>query len=902
MDFRQHVRSHLPALGVRREPEIVDEIAEHLSELYDESRLEGLTHEAALERAHAALPDYAAGFARELRTAAEPLGPIKERLSLWADARRDVRYGLRGLSQTPGFTIAVVLTLALGIGANAVIFSAVDAVLLRPALLHDPDGLVQVYSATADGRSRFSSTSFPNYLDIRDRAGLSDAAAYASISLALDLDEATHRVSGQVVTGNYFELLGIPLQLGRAFLPDEDRRGAPEYVVVLSHRAWQRHFGGDPSIVGRQALINGRAYTVIGVTPQRFTGPVLGQAPEVWVPMALQPEVRPPSAGLRRSLGSSDLLNARDVSWLNIVGRLRESTALETATAGLDVLGPQLAAAYPDANSTRRFHLVPLGEGPGVRTDARPLLLALSVAVLLVLLIACANVSALLIVRALTRQKDVAVRLALGASRGRLVRQWLTESILLALLGAAGALIVAWWAAPLFYGLGLPESVDVSLNVRVLTFTLIAAVTSGLFFGCISVLQALRRDPIATLRDESRGATAGRRALRLRSTFVVVQVALSLVLLVGAALFLRTLQNAYGVDLGYETDQTLLTEINLDVRGYTQNAGQLAYAQILDRIREIPGVAAAAAARVVVLSGGARSTSISTDGQPVERGGGNAITVRTNVVSHGYLETLGIPILRGRDFAASDHASSPPVAVISRSLAGRLWPGMDPIGQTLVRVGSTYEVIGVVPDTVYTTPVEAEPLPFFYSLLAQAYESAVTLHVRTVTDPMETFPAIRRAVREVDPLLALSPPLRLSDVLEETLGQQRMMARLVSIFGALALALAVIGLYGVLAHVVAERRAEIGLRVALGAKPGSILRLVLAQGLRLILVGSLIGVALAIATTRLIEHQLFGIAPTDPATLAVACAVFLAIAAIACIVPARRALRVDPITALRSYS
>jgi predicted permease len=436
-----------------------------------------------------------------------------------------------------------------------------------------------------------------------------------------------------------------------------------------------------------------------------------------------------------------------------------------------------------------------------------------------------------------------------------------------------------------------------------LAFTLIAAVTSGLLFGCISVLQTLRRDTMTTLRDESRGATAGRRAMRLRSTFVVVQVALSLVLLVGAALFLRTLQNAYGVDLGYETDRTLLTEVNLDVRGYSQEAGQLAYAQILDRIREIPGVAAASAARVVVLSGGARTTTISSDGQPVERGGGNAIAVRTNVVSHGYLETLGTSVIRGRDFDGSDRAGSPRVAVVSRSLATRLWPDADPIGKTLVvAVGGTFEVIGVAPDTVYTTPTEADPLPFFYSLLAQSYESAVTLHVRTVTDPMEIYPAIRRLVRDVDPLLALSTPLRLRDVLEETLGQQRMMARLVSIFGALALALAVIGLYGLLAHVVTERQAEIGLRVALGAHPRSILRLVLSQGLRLILIGSLLGVGIAVATTRLIENQLFGIAPTDPVTLVMACALFLAIAAIACIVPARRALRVDPTTALRSYS
>jgi predicted permease len=822
---------------------------------------------------------------------------------MWADTSRDVRDGLRGLARTPGFTVAVVLTLSLGIGANAGIFTAVNAVLLRPPLIDNPDSVVQIYSATADGRSTFSSSSYPNYEDIRDSGTFRAVAGYSSVSLAFDVDGTTHRAAGQIVTGNYFDLIGMPLQLGRGFRPEEDRAGSPEYVVVLSHQAWQRYFDADPAIVGRAALLNGRSYSVIGVAPPGFTGPALGQAPDAWVPMALQPELRPPSAGLRRELGTSFMLNVRQLGWLNLIARLPDGMRHDAAHASLDVLALQLESAYPDSNRGRRFTLVPLGEGPGIRTEARPLLRALAVAVGCLLLIACANVSGLLIVRALARQKDVAVRLALGASRGRLIRQWLTESLLLALFGAGGALLVGWWAAPLFYGFGLPQNIDLRVDGRVLTFTLVAAIASGLVFGCISILQTLRRDTITTLRDASRSVTAGRRAMRLRSAFVVIQVALSLVLLVGAALFLQTLQNAYSVELGYEVDRTLLTEVNLDVRGYSPEAGQLAYSRMLDQIRTIPGVASAAAARVVVLSGAARTTRVSTDGQPIEPvGGANAIDVRTNVVSHGYLDTLGIRVVRGRDFDTTDHAGSPRVTIVSRSLATRLWPGGDPIGEPLVAGGATLQVIGVVPDTVYTTPTETEPLPFFYSLLAQSYESAVTLHVRTVADPLETFTLIRDVVREVDPLLALSAPLRLRDVLEEALGQQRMMARLVSIFGGLAMLLAVIGLYGVLAHVVAERRAEIGVRVALGAKPWSIVRLVLAQGLRLIAVGSVIGVAIAVAASRYIEHQLFGVAPSDPMMVLTACALFLGIATVACVVPALRALRVEPTAALRGYS
>jgi predicted permease len=902
MDFRQHVRAHLPALGIRREPEIVDEIAEHLSELYDDSRREGATHEMALDRAHAALPDYAAGFARELQAASEPLAPVRGRFMPWTDVGGDVRDGIRGLGQTPAFTVAVVVTLALGIGANTVVFSAIDAVLLRPALISDPEGVVQIYSAAADGRSFFQTSSYPNYVDIRESGAFAGVAAFASIPLAFDVDGATHRGAGQVVSGNYFDVLGVALQLGRSFRADEDRAGSPEYVVVLSHQAWRRHFNGDPSIIGRSVVINGTPYSVVGVAPPRFTGPVLGQAPDAWVPMALQPDVRPPSAGLRRNLGTSYMLDVRDLGWLNMVARVPAGGRPEAARASLDVLARQLEAAYQDSNRNRRFTLAPLGEGPGVRTEARPMLHALAMAVLLVLLIACANVSGLLIVRAFTRQKDVAVRLALGASRARLVRQWMTESLLLGLMGAVGAVLIAWWATPLFYTFGLPETIDLGITPRVLTFTFLAAVASGLLFGCISVLQTFRRDAIHALGAESRSSTAGRRATRLRSALVVVQVALSLVLLVGAALFLRTLQNAYGVELGYEVDRTLLTDVNLDVRGYSQTAGQAAYASILDQIRGIPGVAAVAAARVVVLSGAARTVSISADGQPVERGAANAIDVRTNVVSHGYLDTLGVGVIRGRDFDATDHADSPRVAIVSRSLADRLWPDADPIGKPLVGGSTTLEVIGVVPDMVYTTPMETEPLPFFYSLLAQGYESAVTLHVRTVTEPMETFAAIRRVVRDVDPLLALSTPVRLRDVLEGALGQQRMMARLVSIFGGLALLLAGIGLYGVLAHVVAQRRAEIGVRMALGAKPLLVLRLVLGQGLRLVGLGAVIGVAITVAATRYVENQLFGVGPTDPAALVMACALFLVIATPACLLPARRALLVDPSTTLRGSS
>jgi predicted permease len=447
--------------------------------------------------------------------------------------------------------------------------------------------------------------------------------------------------------------------------------------------------------------------------------------------------------------------------------------------------------------------------------------------------------------------------------------------------------------------LGIPDSVELSINTRVLVFTLAAAVVSALIFGCFSVMHTVGNDALGALREASRGTTASVRTARMRSGFVVVQVALSVVLLIGAGLFLRTLQNAYAVDLGYGIERTLLAEINLDLRGYAPEPGQAVHARVLDAIRAIPGVDAAGAARVIMLSGNARTTGLSTDGQPLARDGSNSIGARTNVVSDGYLDAMGIPLVRGRDFRPADSAGSPRVAIVSRSLAERLWPGSDPIGQTLISEGPPFEVVGVIPDVVYLTPLEGDSPGFFLSSLSQNYEAGMTLHVRTVVDPLEVFPTIRQAVRSVDPLLALSTPLRLSEVLARSLGEQRMMARLVVVFGALAFILAVTGLYGVLAHLVLQRRAEIGVRLALGAPPRSVFALIVGQGLKLVVIGLPLGIAGALTATRYVRSQLFGVEPSDPLTFAAVCAIFIAIAVAACAIPARRAIAIDPTIALR---
>ena len=531
----------------------------------------------------------------------------------------------------------------------------------------------------------------------------------------------------------------------------------------------------------------------------------------------------------------------------------------------------------------------------------------------MVLLVACVNVASLLLARAVSREREVAVRIAIGASRARLVRQWLTESVLLGILGSIGALLVTLVGTPLLHTFVIPEAVDLSVNARVLGFTLAVGVGSGLLFGLSPIFQVFRRNTTTPLRAGGGTVTSGAHAARstlMRGAFVIFQVAVSLVLLVGAGLFLRTLSNAYSVELGYQVDQTLVASLNLEARGYFEGgsrgsaSGLAVYEQILSRVEALPGVVAAGAARMTVLSGGARSTAVSTDGRPIEKDNSNALGVRANVVSHRYFETMNIPILRGRPFDMSDGPNTPRVTIVTKSLADRLWPNEDPIGKTLrddSRDASAQlqVIVGVVPDTVYTTTVERERPPTYYLLLAQNYESSVALHVRTASNPVSLVPAIREAVRHVDSQLAVERPQLLRDVLDRTLSRQRMMATLVGLFGALALILAVLGLYGVMAHVAAERTPEIGIRLAVGAQPASIVTLLLGQGLRLLGIGVAIGLTSALLGTRYIEAQLFGVTATDPLTFVGGCVV-LAIAGItASVIPALRAMRIDPIRVLR---
>jgi predicted permease len=820
-----------------------------------------------------------------------------------SDLGRDFRYALRALLRAPAFTATVIATLSLGIGANSVIFSAVNAVLLSDAPVSNPDTLVDVY--TSSGSNLYSNSSYPDYFDLRDSGTFASLAAYSAVSITMDANGQPEPLAGQLVSGNYFEALGITLPFGRALTPDDDQLGAPVRVAVISHALWQRVFHADQSLIGQTIRLNSNPYTLIGVAPRGFVGPLLGVATDVWVPVALQPEVDPPSAAVRRSRGHSRKFDLRGSRGLSMVGRLPSGVGIDQVASRTEVISSRLQAAYPDTNRNRRFTLAPLGEGRGLRVATRPMLRQLVGAVLMVLLVACVNVASLLLARAVSREREVAVRIAIGASRSRLVRQWLTESVLLGILGSIGALLVTRVSTPLLHSFVIPEAVDLSVSTRVLAFTLVVGVGSGLLFGLAPVFQALRPNTTAALRV-SGAVASGARGAWMRGAFVILQIALSLVLLVGAGLFLRTLKNAYSVELGYQVDRTLVASLNLEARGYFEggprgsDAGSAVYEQILSRIEALPDVVAAGAARMTVLSGAARSTAVSTDGRPIEKDNSNALGVRGNTVSRRYFETMNIPILRGRPFTTSDGPKTPRVTIVTKSLADRLWPDEDPIGKALRDESTQVQVIvGVVPDTVYTTTLERERPPTYYLPLAQNYESGVALHVRAASNPMSLVPAIRDAVRQVDSQLAVERPQLLRDVLDRTLSRQRMMATLVGIFGALALILAALGLYGVLAHVATQRTPEIGIRLAMGAQPASIVSLLLGEGLRLLGIGAAIGLTGALLGTRYIEAQLFGVTATDPLTFVSGCVVLAIAGLTASVIPALRVMRVDPVIALR---
>jgi predicted permease len=824
------------------------------------------------------------------------------------------------LWKSRGFTAIAVLSLALGIGANTSIFSFVNAVLLRSLPVSEPDRLVYVFSGNRN--TPYNVASYPDYVDFHDKNEVFSAlAAYASITLSLNSNDQADTISGQIVTGNYFDALGVHAKLGRTFLPEEDTTPGAHPVAVISYGLWQSRFAGDPQIAGRQMLLNGQPFTIVGVAPAEFNGAVTGETNDIYVPMAMQALVRPPRGGYSGEK-DPDLLSKRGPRWLDMIGRLKPGMPAEQAQAAMSTLAAQLAQAYPDTNKEVTATISPVSKGdPTQRGTLLSVAGLLLVVVGLVLLIACANVANLLLARAAGRRKEISIRLALGASRGRLIRQLLTESVLLALLAGAGGLLLAVWLVDMLRaysppGNFFPVAFDFSLDKSVLAFTLLLSVLTGLIFGIAPALQASNPDLVTALKDETAmlpGASGAGRRFSLRNLLVVAQVALSLVLLISAGLFLRSLQQAQRIDPGFNPEHVLTMPLNINLLRYTKTQGQEFYRQVLERVAALPGVQSATLTRTPPLSGASRQSSVMIAGREGpdrannnESSGGGSEEIHNNVtlassVALNYFQTLSIPLLRGRDFNAHDMEGAPGVVIINETFAKRYFPNQDPLGQRVSLNGAQgpwLEVVGLARDGKYITLGET-PAPFLYQPLAQRHESGMTLLVRTSGDPASSATAVRREVQAIERNLPLTNARTMPELLSTSLFPARMGAVLLGVFGLLALLLASVGLYGVMSYSVARRTREIGIRMALGAQRTDVLRLVLRESMTLVAVGMLLGLIAAFAATRLLAGFLYGVSPTDPVAF-IGIAILLAVVAlVASLVPARRAANVDPMVAFR---
>jgi predicted permease len=809
---------------------------------------------------------------------------------------QDVRFGLRMLWKTPAFTLVAVVSLALGIGLNTAIFSVVNVLLIRPVpVVKEQDRLMWLRA----------SISYPDYLDYAEQTkSFSGMAAVTGTSeFSLSSNGEPEIIKGEYVTANYFDVLGVGALKGRTFAKTEGQTPAP--VVVLSEHLWRTRFNSDPSIIGRQIPINGLGFTVVGVTPKNFIGTEVGLNRELWVPLLMQPVLNPPEAG-RAADPFSSRFKERDSHWLAVFARLSPGVSREQAGTELSTIARHVAEAYRgkvDAETLRSVQLLGMSGGmdPRDQQEALPLAGIVLAVVALVLLIACANIASLLLARAAARRRETAVRQALGASRSRLVQQWLTESVLLGVAGGAFGLLLAWWANQLLisYLQTTPlASLDLGLDYRVLAFTLIVSIATGIIFGLAPALQASRLDIITALKSEGSWKRTGRS--RLRALFVTAQLTLSVVLLIGAGLFIRSLQSANRIDPGFRVDRALTVPINLGLLRYNETEGSDFYRNLLNRVQAQPGVERASLVRFQQLGFSFAQFQVMAEGSgagPNDEG----VSVGFNVVGPNYFKTMETPLLRGRDFAEMDRKGSPEVVVINETLAAMLWPHEDALGKRLSTAGPEgpfLEVVGVARDGKYRSLGE-EPYPYVYQPVLQSYDPKMTLVVRTTGEPQALAPAVREQIRALDAKLPIADVKTFRDQLNLSLFPSRVAAWVLGGFGLLALLLAAIGIYGVVSYSVAQRTREIGVRMALGARQKDVLRLVLGQGLFVIALGLVVGLSLAFAATRLIAGFLYGVGATDMFTFGGVPLLLGIVALGASYIPARRATKVDPLVALR---
>jgi predicted permease len=868
----------------RKQGDFTAEIEAHLELETEQLKEQGLSEEEARAAARRAFGNV---------TRAEERFYESGRWLWWDQFMQDLHFGLRMLAKNPGFTAIAVLTLALSIGANTAIFSLLDAALLRTLPVREPQRLVLLHCSNEQGQA-IDSFSYPEFTYLRSHAHALSALAYDNIDLNLSSGAVTDEPSGMLVSDNYFSVLGVQPVLGRGFAPGD------EAVAVISHAFWKSRFGGNPGIVGRAVVLNGLSFTIIGVTPQGFFGVDVGISPDIFVPLPMHDRLLPGRA----------ILASRNSFWLTIMARLQPGRSRDQARAEAEVLYHQanteeskdLPADHPLVQMFRGMHISLMAGDKGGRgmqdQFGKPLLVLMTI-VGLVLLIACANVASLLLARATARQREIALRLALGAGRARLLRQLLTESMVLSIAGGLLGLLFAFWAAGVLVEFLNQSVLDVSPDARVLGFTLALSVLTGVTFGSAPALQSTRQDLTSVLKGEQLAATPGRR-WELRKLLVAGQVAISLSLLIGAGLFVRTLANLKNVDMGFQSRNVLLVSLNPGLSGYGAERIRSFYDQLLERVKALPGVRSASVADSPLL-GNRWFDGLVVEGHTAPPNEGPGVAVKA--VSPKFFETMGIAIRLGRDFSPQDRTGSPKVAIINETLARQSFAGQNPIGKH-VGAGSLtpdLEVVGVIADTKYGALRDPIPqtvyLPMSQAPLPQS--APRTLHVRISDHSANIAAAIRNQIRAVDKDLPVTQVQMFSALVDRDLTQERLIATLSGFFGALALLLVAVGLYGVIANGVQRRTREIGIRMSLGAEPGMVMWMVLRDCLLMVVAGATIGFPLGVWFSKLVASQLFGVSPGDPITVATATLILLAVAALAGHLPARRASRVDPMVALR---
>ncbi|HUP03572.1 MAG TPA: ABC transporter permease [Bryobacteraceae bacterium] len=798
----------------------------------------------------------------------------------------EIKISLRGLARQRGFAIAAILSMALGAGANTTVFTLVNAVLLRPLPVADPDRLAGLFTVDHNNPGNLL-CSYPNYKDYRDRNRVfSSLLLYSAININLTGHGAPESIVGQIVSGDYFQTLGLRMPLGRGFTADEDSAAGARPSAVIGYGLWTSKLGGDPGVLGRTIELNGRPFTIVGVAPRNFQGLDTLLASQLWIPMAMYRDMYPYPGWVEQ----------RRALLFPVVGRLRPGVSLRAAEAAMQSIAADLQKQYPEDNEGRQVKLTPLGEAtiaPNSRPGIAKAGLALAIVAMLVLLIACGNVANLLLARGAGRVKEMAVRLAMGANRWRVVRQLLIESTVLAVLGGAAGVLIALWARDVLWAMRPPmftySAVHLDLDYRVLGYALAVSIVAGVLFGLVPALRAARTDLASDLRERG----AAERGGAMRSALVVAQVALSLVALIGAGLFTRSLLNASRVNMGFSPARLATVGFNLGDWGYDEERGREYERQALERAAAAPGVESAALAKDMPLTVGLARTVL----LPGRENAGGRFTL-TSVVGPGYLATMGIPLLAGRDFDARDGRDAPRVAIVNEACAAYYWPGESAVGKRMKFFGDSrvWDVIGVARNANYQSVGEA-PQALIYLPLEQNYTAGGVVYIRARSSAA-ALEAAREAVQSVDPRMRLEAAT-VEDSIRQGLWAPRLTAWLLAAFGTLAVALSGIGIYGVISYSVSRKTREIGVRMALGAKPVDVQREIVVEGLRLVAAGVCVGLGVAITAARGVQSLLLATSARDALTFISAPSFLTLVGIFACWAPAYRATRIDPSRALR---